>query len=117
MSREYLNADHYQQDSRLTWRQIDTGVSPEIDVYCVLGLLNEAGELAGKVKKLFRDKQGFVSEEDREAIKQELGDVMWYLSQIATSFGLGLSDIMQANIGKITDRQQRGVIGGNGDNR
>lgn len=117
MAREYSSADHYQQDSRITWRHIDTGISPEIDVYCVLGLLNEAGELAGKVKKLFRDKKGFVSEEDREAIKQELGDCTWYLSQIATGFGLSLSDIMQANIGKITDRKLRGVISGNGDNR
>lgn len=117
MAREYSNADHYQQDSRLTWRQVDTGISPEIDVYCVLGLLSEAGELAGKVKKLFRDKQGFVSEEDREAIKKEIGDALWYLTQIATGFGFSLSDVMQANIGKLTDRRLRGVIGGNGDNR
>lgn len=117
MAREYSNADHYQQDSRLTWRQVDTGISPEIDVYCVLGLQSETGELAGKVKKLFRDKQGFVSEEDREAIKQECGDILWYLAQIATGFGFALSDAMQANVGKITDRQLRGVIGGNGDNR
>lgn len=114
---EYEGANHYQRDSRFTWRRIDTGISDEIDVYCVLGLLNEAGELAGKVKKLFRDKAGFVSEEDREGLKQELGDCMWYLSQIATGFGLDLSAIMQANIGKIADRKRRGVIGGEGDNR
>jgi len=42
---------------------------------------------------------------------------IWYLTQIATSIGLSLSEIMQANIGKITDRRSRGVIGGAGDNR
>mgnify|MGYP001486946260 CR=1 FL=1 len=115
--KEYESANHYQRDSRITWRHIDTGVSPEIDVYCVLGLLNEAGELAGKIKKIFRDKNAFVGEDDREEIKLEMGDIVWYLTQIATGLGIDLSEILQANIGKITDRQRRGVIGGNGDKR
>ena len=52
-----------------------------------------------------------------EKIKQELGDILWYLTQIATGFGLSLEEIMLANLGKLADRAKRGVIGGSGDNR
>jgi len=58
-----------------------------------------------------------IGEDDREEIKLEMGDIVWYLTQIATGLGIDLSEILQANIGKITDRQRRGVIGGNGDKR
>ena len=56
-------------------------------VYPTLGLANEAGEVAGKVKKIFRDAGGRVSDSDREAIVLELGDVLWYLSELCTSWG------------------------------
>jgi NTP pyrophosphatase (non-canonical NTP hydrolase) len=107
----------YQWESRATWAQIDCGVNPDIDTYCVLGLANEVGELLGKIKKLFRDKNGDFSEEDRESVKQELGDVLWYWTQIATSFGLTIDEIAEANLTKVLDRQRRGVLGGSGDNR
>jgi len=86
-------------------------------IYPALGLVNEAGEVAGKIKKVFRDKDGQINEETREALKAELGDVLWYLAQVATELGLSLDDIAEANIDKLMDRLERGKIKGDGDNR
>jgi NTP pyrophosphatase (non-canonical NTP hydrolase) len=86
-------------------------------VYPTLGLANEAGEVAGKVKKIFRDRQGMITEADREALALELGDVLWYLSEICTRLGLRLEDIAAGNIAKLADRASRGVLTGEGDRR
>lgn len=86
-------------------------------IYPTLGLANEAGEVAGKIKKVFRDKEGQISEEWREALKAELGDVLWYLAQVATELDLSLDDIAESNISKLYDRLERGKIKGDGDNR
>jgi NTP pyrophosphatase (non-canonical NTP hydrolase) len=104
----------YQRESRKTWSVIATD---HPIVYPTLGLANEAGEVAGKIKKLFRDKGGQISAEDREALKQELGDVLWYLTQICTELGLTLEEVAEANITKLFSRQARGVIRGDGDIR
>lgn len=86
-------------------------------IYPVLGLANEAGEVAGKVKKVFRDKDGHINEETCQALKAELGDVLWYLAQVATELGLSLDEIAEYNIAKLYDRLERGKIRGDGDNR
>ena len=86
-------------------------------IYPALGLVNEAGEVAGKIKKVFRDKEGQISEETRQALKAELGDVLWYIAQVATELDLSLDDIAEANIAKLYDRLERGRIKGEGDNR
>jgi NTP pyrophosphatase (non-canonical NTP hydrolase) len=86
-------------------------------IYPTLGLVNEAGEVAGKIKKVFRDKEGQISQETREALKAELGDVLWYLAQVATELDLSLDEIAESNIAKLYDRLERGKIQGNGDNR
>ena len=86
-------------------------------IYPALGLVNEAGEVAGKIKKVFRDKSGEISEETREALKAELGDVLWYIAQVATELGLSLDEIAEYNIAKLYDRLERGTIRGDGDNR
>ncbi|HLF72975.1 MAG TPA: nucleoside triphosphate pyrophosphohydrolase family protein [Anaerolineales bacterium] len=86
-------------------------------IYPTLGLVNEAGEVAGKIKKVFRDKGGQVSEETRQALKAELGDVLWYIAQIATELDLSLDEIAEHNIAKLYDRLERGKIRGDGDNR
>lgn len=104
----------YQRQSRRTWSLIHTD---HPIVYPTLGLVNEAGEVAGKVKKIFRDKQGVISAEDREALKQELGDVLWYLAQIATEIGVELDEVAGANLSKLFDRLERGKIRGEGDVR
>ncbi|MFN2202707.1 MAG: nucleoside triphosphate pyrophosphohydrolase family protein [Caldilineaceae bacterium] len=104
----------YQEESRKTWSRIHTD---HPIVYPTLGLTNEAGEVAGKVKKIFRDKDGVISDEDREALKAELGDVLWYLTQICTDLGLSLEEVAEANISKLFSRLERGQIQGDGDNR
>ena len=104
----------YQRRSADTWSEIDTN---HAIVYPTLGLTNEAGEFAGKVKKILRDKGGVISAEDREALKSELGDVLWYLTQICTQLDLELSEVAQANIAKLSSRKRRGKIGGDGDSR
>ncbi len=104
----------YQRESRKTWNLIHTD---HPIVYPTLGLVNEAGEVAGKIKKIFRDKQGQISDEDREALKHELGDVLWYLTQICTELNLTLEEVAEANITKLFSRLERGKIRGEGDNR
>jgi NTP pyrophosphatase (non-canonical NTP hydrolase) len=106
--------DEYQAQSRKTWGLIH--VDHPI-VYPTLGLANEAGEVAGKVKKIFRDKGGLISEEDRQALKCELGDVLWYLTQICTELDLSLEEVAEANLTKLFSRLERGQIRGEGDHR
>jgi NTP pyrophosphatase (non-canonical NTP hydrolase) len=109
-----MDFDEYQKKSR------KTALYPAIGhpvIYPTLGLVNEAGEVAGKIKKVFRDKDGQISEETRQALKAELGDVLWYLAQVSTELGLTLDEVAQANIVKLYDRQERGKLGGDGDHR
>ena len=115
LKRDYLmNFNDYQKKSRSTAQYPSIG-HPVI--YPALGLVNEAGEVAGKIKKVFRDKDGEISAETREALKAELGDVLWYLAQVATELNLSLDEIAEYNITKLMDRQERGKIQGDGDNR
>ena len=109
-----MDFNDYQQKSRKTAGYPAIG-HPVI--YPVLGLVNEAGEVAGKIKKVFRDKGGKVSEETRDALKAELGDVLWYIAQVATELDLTLDEIAEYNIAKLYDRLERGKIKGDGDNR
>lgn len=104
----------YQQQSRKTWNLVHTD---HPIVYPTLGLVNEAGEVAGKVKKIFRDKGGQIGEEERQALKGELGDVLWYLAQICTELDLTLEEVATYNLEKLFDRLDRGVIRGDGDVR
>ncbi len=86
-------------------------------IYPTLGLANEAGEVAGKVKKIFRDKGGVIGEPEREALKGELGDVLWYIAQVCTELEISLDEVAEGNIEKLYSRLERGKIGGDGDDR
>jgi NTP pyrophosphatase (non-canonical NTP hydrolase) len=108
------NFDTYQKESRKTWNVIPMNHSI---VYPTMGMVNEAGEVAGKVKKIFRDRGGEISEADRQALKQELGDVLWYLAQICTELDLSLQEVAEANLIKLFSRLERGQIRGDGDER
>ena len=85
--------------------------------YPALGLAGEAGEVAEHAKKAIRDDAGTVSPERRAAMAKELGDVLWYVAQLASELGLDLEEIAQANLEKLLSRQHRGVLSGSGDER
>jgi NTP pyrophosphatase (non-canonical NTP hydrolase) len=83
----------------------------------VLGLVGEAGELADKYKKLIRDKEGVILEEDKKNMSKELGDILWYLTVVADYLDLKVEDIAIDNLSKLASRKARGVQAGSGDNR
>ena len=109
-----MTFNDYQRDARKTaqYPVIGHGIT-----YPALGITGEAGEISDKVKKIFRDKGGVISDQDREALVKECGDVLWYLSALADELGTSLEAIAITNIEKLSSRQQRGMIGGEGDNR
>lgn len=109
-----MNFNDYQKKSRKTAKYPPIG-HPVI--YPALGLVNEAGEVAGKIKKVFRDKDGQINAETQSALKAELGDVLWYLAQVATELDLTLDEIAEYNIDKLYGRLERGTIKGDGDER
>lgn len=82
-----------------------------------LGIAGEAGEIAEKLKKSIRDDGATISDEKKEALKKEIGDVLWYLSQLSRALGFPFSEVAQANIEKLWKRHQEGLIRGSGDNR
>lgn len=96
-----------------------TAVYPDADVitYPTFGLVSEAGEVAGKVKKVLRDKNGHFDPVEREKIADEVGDVLWYIAALCTDLGIGMETIAQRNLDKLNSRMARGVIQGSGDNR
>lgn len=96
-------------------------------LYASLKLCGESGEFAEKLGKLLRDKNLMppgedldprrISNEDRKALVKELGDMLWYLADIARQLELPLSEVAKQNLEKLADRKERGVLGGSGDDR
>lgn len=109
-----LDFSDYQQAASWTGGPVATN-HPVI--YPTLGLTNEAGEVAGKVKKIFRDHGGVITDDDREALKLELGDVLWYMAELCTQLDIRLEDVAAANIAKLQGRVARGTLAGDGDTR
>lgn len=110
-----LGFDSYQ--TRVHKTSLNTLINGDSLTYPILGLANEAGEVAGKVKKLYRDKGGVIDKEFIELIKDELGDVLWYVQEAATQLNISLYDIAMKNVNKLESRQSRSLIQGSGDNR
>ena len=86
-------------------------------LYPALGLAGEAGEVCEKIKKIYRDKDGDMSSNDRLDIRKELGDVLWYISQIACDIDVTLASVATANLEKLRVRKENGTLGGSGDDR
>ena len=99
-------------------------------MYPALGLAEEAGEVCGKIAKFIRHNNGMTPQDAEEsssllmrdevakfrtALMSELSDVMWMVAEIATLNGLGLDEIMEYNIVKLTERRSKGLIDGSGD--
>lgn len=86
---------------------------PKPFVYPMIGLAGEVGEIAEKLKKNMRD----FTPIDKVALTKELGDILWYVSELSRSLDIDLDDVATTNIAKLTDRLRREVLGGSGDNR
>ncbi len=85
--------------------------------YPALGLCGEAGEVAEKVKRIVRDGRKEATAEEIKEISKEIGDVLWYLANLAAELGLEFDSIACENIEKLKSRRERGVLHGSGDNR
>ncbi len=109
-----MNFDNYQIEAR------KTAIYPDKDdnfIYPTLGLVGEAGEVAEKIKKVLRDKSGKFDEESKLAIKKELGDVLWYISNLCDELNFSLNDVATKNLDKLNLRLSKGKISGSGDDR
>jgi len=84
------------------------------DQYLSLGLVGEAGEVASLFAKAVRDSKGLVNQDN---LKKELGDVLWFVAVLAQHYNIDMNDLAIGNINKLRSRQQRGVLGGSGDDR
>ena len=109
-----MELNHYQRESRKTALYPDVGCNA---IYPTLGLVGEAGEVADKVKKILRDKNGVFDKDSKDSIKFELGDVLWYISQLSSELGYELDEIASSNLEKLRGRKARGKISGSGDTR
>lgn len=108
-----MDLNEYQQAAR------ETAIYSQqyIVTYPALGLAGEAGEVCEKIKKMLRDDNGVLTDERKAMLEKELGDVAWYLANLASDLGLNLDDIFSNNIKKLQSRKERGVLKGDGDDR
>lgn len=113
-----MKLNDYQQKaiSTLTDNYAYGDITPQM-MGCILGLSDESGEVLAKFKKLLRDKQGRLNDEDKKEIIKELGDVLWYIATVSNLLGSNLDEVAQANADKLASRQARNVLSGSGDNR
>ena len=82
---------------------------------CIMGLLSEAGEVAGVFQKFIR---GDYSEDVAVTkLHKELGDILWHVSEICSDNGWTIEEVMKENIDKLESRQIRNQIMGSGDER
>ena len=109
-----MNFNEYQQEAQKTAIYPNKGNNYS---YPVIGLTGEAGEVAEKIKKVVRDHGGIMTPEAKESVMLELGDVLWYVSALATEIGVTLEEVAMANIDKLTSRYNRDRIHGDGDDR
>ena len=108
-----MQANDYQRETLNTAVYPDAGTGSDIELYYLtMGLTSEAGEVAGKIKKLLRD-----GEYDTGNVAYELGDVCWYVARLADAIGYEFEDILQINFNKLSDRMVRNVLQGSGDGR
>ncbi len=99
-----MNFEEYQSDASVTAlypRRLENLEYP------TLGLAGEAGEVANIVKKIQRDHRGVITDETRAKLKDELGDVLWYISACADELGLTLNEIAEYNVQKLAKRHNR----------
>ncbi|MEK7648732.1 MAG: nucleoside triphosphate pyrophosphohydrolase family protein [Patescibacteria group bacterium] len=109
-----MTFEEYQRESQKTATYPVIGLP---FVYPTLGLAGETGEVVEKVKKIFRDNNSTITEEQTQELVKEMGDVLWYLTQLATTLGVSLEDVARMNMEKLRSRLERDALHGDGDNR
>lgn len=109
-----MDLNKYQEEAKLTSKKV---IVDGLLAYPAMGLVGEAGEVINKVKKIWRDDGGVVTPERRQEIVQELGDVLWYVAEIASSLNVTLEEVAEYNLKKLQSREDRKLISGDGDNR
>jgi NTP pyrophosphatase (non-canonical NTP hydrolase) len=108
-----MQFNYYQDRAR------ETAVYPKehgLD-YVIHGLTSEAGEVAGKRKKVLRDNAGVMTDEKRKELVFECGDILWYCAMLAEELGYDLDTVATLNVNKLAERKLKGKISGSGDNR
>lgn len=106
--------------SKLGQFRMESTKTPQMRIiYPTLGLVGEAGEVAEKVKKLFRDQNDNPEhlKTFKQEITKELGDVLWYVAALSDDLGINLDDVLQQNFEKLSSRKERDKLIGSGDNR
>ncbi len=109
-----MNFNEYQIKARAT------AVYPNLGnnyIYPCLGLCGESGEVSEKIKKIIRDDKGIITPEKRMELIRELGDVMWYVANLAFELNAELDFVATTNIEKLKKRKEENKLHGNGDNR
>lgn len=122
---KYINMrEHYSDRATYTFNEYQrdaakTAIYPEKVALLYLGLKlsGEAGEVGELIAKAYRDDEGFITAARKEKLLKELGDVLWYVSELARRLGFMFSEVAEANRIKLTDRAERGVIKGEGSDR
>ncbi|KKN22750.1 hypothetical protein LCGC14_0911860 [marine sediment metagenome] len=105
----------YQRESA----NMDTGAPKNVPplMYYALAVNEEAGELAGKVKKIYRDCDGFLTTADKDDMLAEGGDLLWCLTRFCEVLGISLGEMARRNLIKLDGRRERGTLQGSGDHR
>jgi NTP pyrophosphatase (non-canonical NTP hydrolase) len=110
--------DSYQEDAGTTAIYPDSGKGTNAAInYTIFGLIGEAGEIANKRKKAYRDYPALIENDDypsviRDSIISELGDVLWYAARLATELGTSLGEVAAANYTKLNDHNDNDKSGG-----
>lgn len=110
-----ISPEEYQDFTLSTWIGNDTEIASELRVVC--GVAEEAGEIAGKIKKWHRGDYGDDAEAFRADVQAEMGDLLWYVAMLHNLYDMTLEETMIQNVEKLLDRQSRDVIKGSGDGR
>lgn len=86
-------------------------------MYPALGLAGETGEVLEKIKKMYRDDGGVLTDDKRDAVRKEIGDVLWYVAALCRDLDITMTDVAESVLLKLKSRAERNVLRGSGDER